>query len=96
MDSLIANLPNGINEFIGNNGKKLSGGEMQKIAIARTLIRKPKLIVFDEITNHLDKDSRLSILKIIADLKGRITVLFVSHYNQLDIEFDKVIVLGNQ
>lgn len=95
LESLIQNLPHGLNEIVGNNGKKLSGGEIQKIAIARALIRKPKLIVFDEITNHLDKDSLNLILKLISSLKGKVTILFVSHEKHLNLEFDKVIYLNN-
>lgn len=93
---LIDSLPNGINEIVGNNGKKLSGGETQKIAIARALIKKPSLIVFDEITNHLDKNSKEQILKIVASLKGKITVLFVSHDSLENIAINKVINLGSK
>lgn len=93
---LIDSLPNGINEIVGNNGKKLSGGETQKIAIARALIKKPSLIVFDEITNHLDKNSKEQILKIVASLKGKITVLFVSHDSLENIAINKFINLGSK
>ena len=93
LTSLIEKSSNGLNEKVGNDGKKLSGGEMQKIAIARALIRKPKLIIFDEITNHLDANSQKSILKVIENLKGKITVLFVSHKNEINFNFDKIINL---
>lgn len=71
--SLINNLPNGIDETVGYNGKKLSGGEMQKVAIARALIRKPRLLIFDEITNHLDQESQKTILNIITSLRCKVT-----------------------
>ncbi len=93
LNELIEKCPNGIDEIIGNNGRKLSGGETQKIAIARALIRKPKLVIFDEITNHLDKISRQFILELVASLKGKTTILFVSHYNNTNLDFDKIITL---
>ncbi|MBR6389524.1 MAG: ABC transporter ATP-binding protein [Opitutales bacterium] len=93
LTSLISKLKNGLEEKIGNSGKKLSGGEMQKIAIARALIRKPKLIIFDEITNHLDALSQSSIAGIIESLRGKATILFVSHKNEINFSFDKTINL---
>lgn len=94
--SLINNLPNGIDETVGYNGKKLSGGEMQKVAIARALIRKPRLLIFDEITNHLDQESQKTILNIITSLRGKVTILFVSHSNQRDLGFDKIVNLNEK
>lgn len=93
LTSFIMNTKNGLDEKVGNSGKKLSGGEIQKIAIARALIRKPKLIVFDEVTNHLDIKSQKSIFEIIEKLRGKITILFVSHKNDINFNFDKTINL---
>lgn len=90
---LINKSKNGLEEIVGNNGKKLSGGEIQKIAIARALIRKPKLIVLDEILNHLDVKSQKSIFEIIEKLRGKATILFVSHKNDINFNFDKTINL---
>ena len=89
----INSLPNGIDEVIGNEGRKLSGGEMQKIAIARALIRKPKLLILDEVTNHLDIKSQKNIIKLIERLKGNTTIFLVSHNNNIDIKFDRIVEL---
>lgn len=94
LQNLVKNLPKGIDEIVGCNGKKLSGGEIQKIAIARALVRKPKLLIFDEVTNHLDIESQKLILNIITSLKGKVTMLFVSHSNQINLGFDKIIRLN--
>ena len=93
LTKLVENLDNGINEIIGNAGRKLSGGEMQKIAIARALIRKPKLLILDEITNHLDVDSQGKIVEIVEKLRGKVTMFFVSHNSNVDILFDKIVEL---
>lgn len=94
LQNLVKNLPKGIDEIVGCNGKKLSGGEIQKIAIARALVRKPRLLIFDEVTNHLDMESQKLILNIITSLKGKVTMLFVSHSNQINLGFDKIIRLN--
>ena len=94
LQNLVKNLPKGIDEIVGCNGKKLSGGEIQKIAIARALVRKPRLLIFDEVTNHLDIESQKLILNIITSLKGKVTMLFVSHSNQINLGFDKIIRLN--
>lgn len=94
--SLVNNLPNGVDEIVGYNGKNLSGGEMQKVAIARALVRKPRLLIFDEITNHLDQESQKTILNIITSLRGKVTILFVSHSNQTNLDFDKIVNLNEK
>lgn len=93
LKSLIDGFPKGLDEIVGNNGKKLSGGEIQKIAIARALIRKPKLMILDEFTNHLDQESQKSILKIIALLRHKTTLIFVSHNCVEYFDFDKIVEL---
>lgn len=96
LQNLVKNLPKGIDEIVGCNGKKLSGGEIQKIAIARALVRKPRLLIFDEITNHLDQESQKTILNIITSLRGKVTILFVSHSNQTNLDFDKIVNLNEK
>jgi len=76
---LIKNLPLGLNTRVGDHGNNLSGGQKQKIAIARALIRQPELIIFDEATSALDKQSQLSLNDTIAKLKGNKTIIIVTH-----------------
>lgn len=83
-DSLVSRLPNGLMHRIGfNDGGGLSGGERQKLAISRALIRRPKILIFDEVTNHLDYESRLKMRGLLAHLRGNTTVLLVSHDPEL-------------
>ena len=83
-DALVARVPEGLDHRIGfNDGGGLSGGERQKLAIARALIRRPDILIFDEVTNHLDYESRLRMRDLLAALRGKTTVLLVSHDPEL-------------
>ena len=83
-DALVARMPDGLDHRIGfNDGGGLSGGERQKLAIARALIRRPDILIFDEVTNHLDYGSRLKMRDLLTGLRGRTTVLLVSHDPEL-------------
>ena len=70
-------LPNGLNQIISQNGLNISGGEIQRIGIARALINNPEVIILDESTSALDTFTENKILKEINFLKK--TIIFVSH-----------------
>ena len=73
-------LNSGLNTFIGERGFSLSGGEKQKIAICRALIKNPSIIVLDEATSNLDTESEQSIIKILEALKKeQITIISIAH-----------------
>ena len=93
-DSVVARMPEGLNHKIGFDGSDLSGGERQKIAIARALIRQPEILIFDEVTNHLDYTSRLKMRDLIVSLRGKVTVLMVSHDPELTALCDQEINLN--
>ena len=83
-DALVSRMPDGLAHRIGfNDGGGLSGGERQKLAIARALIRRPEILIFDEVTNHLDYESRLKMRDLLSELRGNTTVLLVSHDPEL-------------
>ncbi len=75
----VGNLPLGLQTEVGERGVKLSGGEKQRLAIARALLRKPELLILDEATSALDPENHRLVIDSIRALHGRITVLLVSH-----------------
>jgi ABC-type multidrug transport system fused ATPase/permease subunit len=72
-------LPNSIWSDIGERGVKLSGGQRQRVAIARALYKDPELIIFDEATSALDDENDKMIRELILSLKGKITLVIISH-----------------
>lgn len=78
-DEFVYNLPHGLDTVIGDRGVRLSGGEKQRLALARALLRKPSLLIMDEATSNLDSDNENKILKSIDDLHGEVTILMIAH-----------------
>ena len=76
---MIKELPNGINTMVGENGINLSGGQKQRIAIARALYRKSKILILDEVTSNLDRKTETNIIESINKLKGKLTIIIISH-----------------
>lgn len=79
LDEVVSRLPAGLDTRIGLRGQTLSGGELQRLAIARALIHKPSILVLDEVTNHLDADTRASFRKLLRNLAPGRIILLVSH-----------------
>lgn len=78
-DSIVKRMPDGLDHPIGGEGGGLSGGERQKIAIARALIRRPDILIFDEVVNHLDYQSRMKIRQLIVQMRGKMTIFLATH-----------------
>ncbi len=72
-------LPEGLDALLGERGGRLSGGQRQRLAIARALIHQPRLLILDEATSSLDEVSEAAIVETICRLKGKLTLLAVSH-----------------
>ena len=86
LSELISKLEHGINSKVGEGGAKLSGGQLQRIGIARALYRKPDFLILDEATASLDKKTEKSIFKSLMKFKKNMTILIISHdFNNLSI-----------
>jgi ABC-type bacteriocin/lantibiotic exporter with double-glycine peptidase domain len=88
-------LSNSTNPRVGENGVRLSGGQRQRIGIARALYRNPSILLLDEATNSLDKDTENQILDVIRNLKKEKTVILISHDKNSLRYCDRIISLNN-
>ena len=77
--STIEQLPQGYESEIGERGAGLSGGQKQRIAIARALLKRPKILIFDEATSALDEQTAEGFAQTINQIKGRVSMLFITH-----------------
>ena len=93
--ALLSRLPNGLDTRIGDRGTLLSGGERQRLALARALLRRPRLLVLDEATSALDPESERSIRQTIASLTPAVTVLTITHRLTTARQADHVVVLDH-
>ena len=79
--------------MIGDNGNKLSGGERQKLGIARAILLRPPVVIFDEISNFLDNLSTNETIKILESFRGEHTVILVTHDKNIMEIADQIIDL---
>jgi len=86
----IEGLPLGYRTQVGENGVGLSGGQKQRIAIARALLRRAQILIFDEATASLDRDTAESFGRTVSRLRGSATVLFISHHVPKSLAVDRV------
>ncbi len=91
----ITSLPHGFQTVIGERGIKVSGGERQRIALARILARKPEILILDEATSALDSQSESMIQETIENLRGHVTVIVIAHRLSTIMRSDKILVLGD-
>ena len=87
---LIDTLPEGYRTEIGERGIGLSGGQRQRIAIARALLKQPRVLVFDEAASNLDQHTAEQFARTINRLKGRATILFITHHVPRGLQVDEV------
>jgi ABC-type multidrug transport system fused ATPase/permease subunit len=93
LGTLIEELPEGIDTSLGKLKDSLSGGQMQRLGLARAIYSKPNLLVMDEATSALDAESESEIQKTLEEMRGRVTVVVIAHRLNTIQHADKVILL---
>ena len=92
---LIDSLPSGLDTVVGDRGYRLSGGEKQRLAIARLLLKAPRIVILDEATAHLDSESEAAVQQALAQaLIGR-TSLVIAHRLSTIRQADVILVVGD-
>jgi ABC-type multidrug transport system fused ATPase/permease subunit len=93
LDDLVASLPDGLDTVVGERGYRLSGGERQRLTIARLLLARPRIVILDEATAHLDSASEAAVQEALAEaLSGR-TALVIAHRLSTVRDADLIVVL---
>lgn len=90
----IEKLPEGYQTRIGERGVGLSGGQKQRVAIARALLKHPKILLFDEAISSLDSDTAEHFAATVNQLKGKVTILFITHQLPVTLKVDELVRLG--
>ncbi|MER2601693.1 MAG: ABC transporter ATP-binding protein/permease [Candidatus Competibacter phosphatis] len=93
LHDFIAALPAGYDTVVGERGLKLSGGEKQRVAIARTILKRPRILIFDEATSALDSKSERAILQALRAVAADHTTLVIAHRLSTIVDADQILVL---
>ncbi len=91
--TFIETLPKGYDTLVGERGLKLSGGEKQRVAIARTVLKDPRILIFDEATSALDSKSEQIILDALREVAAHHTTLVIAHRLSTIIDADEILVM---
>ena len=95
LDAFIATLPQGMDTVVGERGLKLSGGEKQRVAIARTILKNPPILILDEATSSLDSKSEKAIQAALAEIAAHRTTLVIAHRLSTIIDADQILVMDH-
>jgi HlyD family secretion protein len=93
LSDLVARLPHGVDERVGERGAAFSGGERQRLAIARALYRGAPVLLLDEPTSSLDGVTEQEVVRMISGLRGRVTIILIAHHPQVIRHCDRVFKL---
>jgi len=93
LKEFIEELPKGYNTLVGERGLKLSGGEKQRVAIARTILKNPSILVFDEATSSLDSDSESTVMNAIKEVSEGKSSVVIAHRLSTIVDADRILVL---
>ncbi len=88
---LVTRFRKGLDAFVVNWHTSFSGGECQRLALARVLLRKPSVLLLDEATSSLDAENEATVMEVLARLKERVTIVFVTHRESVTRWFDEII-----
>ena len=92
IDSFIKSLPNGLDTLVGDRGVALSGGQKQRIALALALVRKPEILILDEVTSALDHEAETLIRQSLKSLAHKLTIISVTHRPSMAEHSDMIYV----
>ncbi|GAB3675233.1 ABCB family ABC transporter ATP-binding protein/permease [Salinisphaera aquimarina] len=93
LDGMLAQLPHGLDTIVGERGLKLSGGEKQRIAIARAILKNPAILIFDEATSSLDSHAEQAISAALSELAADHTTLVIAHRLSTVVDADEILVM---
>ena len=95
LQGLIDQLPDGLETLVGERGLKLSGGEVQRVAIARAILKRPRIIIFDEATSSLDSETEVAVMEAIRQVTHGVTSVIIAHRLSTVVDADRICVLNN-
>lgn len=93
LEDFVAELPHGPDTKLGERGTGLSGGQRQRLAIARTLLQRPKVILLDEVTAHLDSGTEAALRDAMTETGRDCAVLIIAHRLSTIVRADRIIVM---
>jgi ABC-type bacteriocin/lantibiotic exporter with double-glycine peptidase domain len=93
LSTFVSSLPEGLRQRIGPSGCRLSGGQRQRLAIARTILRRPSILILDEATSGLDAEGEALVLENLRRSPDSSTIILVSHRVATFSDFDRVLTL---
>ena len=91
VEKIIKSLPNGLNTRVGERGVQFSGGQVQRIAIARAIYNNPEVLIFDEATASLDSITENDVMDSIYALRGKKTILIIAHNRDILSGCDRIV-----
>jgi ATP-binding cassette subfamily B (MDR/TAP) protein 6 len=94
-DTIMTKFPNGFDTLVGERGLRLSGGEKQRVAFARAILKNPPILVLDEATSSLDSITESNIQKVLSSKRKDRTVIIVAHRLSTIVDSNKIIVMDN-